>query len=141
MMTTNHEPNRGGDIFLISPQWKYKVIHWGSDPSNQVVWIFLKLKGMYFGIINIYVSNDPHDQSLIWRWFMLSLLPTMWVMCANMNMVKKGSDKIEGNPNRSAGREREVWYFMKNKLRLSNPNSYFTNLDIPNSLWYTWSKS
>lgn len=68
---------------------------------------FAKVEGMPSSIVNAYESNDPHDRCMLWRRCVLSLSPTMWIMCGEFNIVEKVSNKIRRNPNRWAtGEER-----------------------------------
>lgn len=57
MFSTSYCHGRGGTITLIPPKWKYLLVSWGVDPSNQAVWILFYIDSQPFGIINIYASN------------------------------------------------------------------------------------
>lgn len=51
-------------------------------------------------------------------------------------MVEKADDKVIHNPIRWAIAKREALYFMKNKLVLFNPNTYFVNDQFLDDLLY-----
>jgi len=60
-------------------------------------------------------------------------------MCGDFNMVERMKNKCGVIPNRWVVGKKEAWYFMKNKLDLSNPISCFPRFDFPEHLWFTWS--
>jgi len=54
-------------------------------------------------------------------------------------MVEKLFDKKSQNPMRWNLGEREVWFFMKNKLILFDHNVSFSPSDFSKAHWFTWS--
>lgn len=101
------------------------ILSLGELTLPTMCWILLKIGGMCFGIIDIYTSNKTHDKGVLWQWYALSLPPTVWLMRGDFNMVEKTYEKFILIPNRCAIGEREAYFFMKNKLGLSNPNTCF----------------
>lgn len=123
---------------FVSSRWQVDIVTWGVDPTNQAIWTLFEINGKPFVIINIYASNFALDRCNLWRWLAMNLLEATWILCGDFNMVEKGTDKKSFSPMRWCVGEREAFYFLKNKLSLSDHNVCFSVEEFPKEQWLTW---
>lgn len=136
VFATQHEVGRGGVVTLLSPRLLSSVIFHGTDPMQHVVWIMLSFQNHSFGIVKLYAPNDAVERSHLWHWLADHLLPGTWVFCGDFNMVELAIDKAGLLPFQWKTREREAWFYMRNKLGLFDPNAHHHH---SSGVWHTWS--
>lgn len=84
--TTNHTLDNESFVILLAARWKDHFITWGMEPINQVIWVLLKIGGVFWDI-NVYSSNNAHDYCSLWKWYAFSLPPIVWVIYGDFNMI------------------------------------------------------
>ena len=89
---------------------------------HRIFWILLSFQNHSFGIVNVYAPNDVIECSHLWRWLANHLLPATWILYGDFNMVELAIDKVGLLPFQWIAREREAWFYMRNKLGLFYPN-------------------
>lgn len=120
---SNHEAGCGGLISPFAPKWWPLLIDHSIDPTNCAIWVLFNVDGHPFGLINIYISNDAAERADLWRWIANSIPDAYWVISGDFNMVESPNDKCGHLSMRWTPREREAWYFMRNKFGFFDPNA------------------